>query len=59
MDLFKFLDKYMEMPRGYKMFFSCLTQLSKKFSLLINMKMPTKIGIFIFISREIFTLSYI
>ena len=84
MDLFKFLDKYKEMPRGYKMFFSCLTQLSKKFplitagpgseviklfscstqlsitfSLLMNMKMPTKIGIFIFISREIFTLSYI
>ena len=37
--------------------FSCSTQLSMKFSLLINMKMPTIVGIFIFISREIFTLS--
>ena len=27
------------------------------FSLLINMKIPTKVGIFIFISREIFMLS--
>ena len=36
--------------------FSCSTQLSMKFSLLINMKMPTKVGIFIFISREIFML---
>ena len=33
--------------------FSCSTQLSMKFSLLINMKMPTIVGIFIFISREI------
>ena len=32
---------------------SCSTQLSMKFSLLINMKMPTKVDIFIFISREI------
>ena len=32
--------------------FSCSTQLSMKFSLLINMKMPTFVGIFIFISRE-------
>ena len=39
--------------------FSCSTQLSMKISLLINMKMPTIIGIFIFISREIFILSYI
>ena len=37
--------------------FSCSTQLSMKFSLLINMKMPTIVGIFIFISREIFMLS--
>ena len=29
-----------------------------KFSLLINMKMPTVVGIFIFISWEIFMLSY-
>ena len=39
--------------------FSCSTKLSTKFSLLINMKMPTIVGIFIFISREIFMLSYI
>ena len=29
-----------------------------KFSLLINMKMPTTVGIFFFISREIFMLRY-
>ena len=39
--------------------FSCSTQLSMKISLSINMKMPTIVGIFIFISREIFVLSYI
>ena len=39
--------------------FSCSTQLSMKFSLLINMKMPKIVGIFIFISREIFVLSYV
>ena len=38
--------------------FSCSTQLSMKISLLINMKMPTIVGIFIFISRDIFMLSY-
>ena len=38
--------------------FSCSTQLSMKFSLLINMKMPI-VGIFIFISRENFMLSYV
>ena len=32
--------------------FSCSIQLSMKFSLLINMKMPTTVGIFIFISKE-------
>ena len=37
--------------------FSCSTQVSMKFSLLMNMKMPTIFGIFIFISREIFMLS--
>ena len=30
-----------------------------KFSQLINMKMPTIVGIFIFISREKFMLSYV
>ena len=40
-------------------YFSCSSQLSMKFSLLINMKMPTIVGIFIFISREIFMLSYV
>ena len=45
-------------PRGYKIV-SCSTQLSVKFSLLINMKMPTTIvGIFTFISRENVMLSY-
>ena len=44
------------MARLYN-FFSCSTLLSMKFSLLINMKMPTIVGIFIFISREIFMLS--
>ena len=39
--------------------FLCSTQLSMKFSLLINMKMPTIVGIFIFISREIFMISYV
>ena len=39
--------------------FLCSTQLSMKFALLINMKMPTIVGIFIFISREIFMLSYV
>ena len=32
--------------------FSCSTQLSMKFSLLINLKMPAIVGIFLFISRE-------
>ena len=46
-------------PQGYKTFL-CSTQLSMKFSLLINMKMPTKIvGIFIYISREINMLNYV
>ena len=51
---FKFTESR---PQGYKTIFSCSTQLSMKFSLLINMKMPTIVGIFIFISREIFMLS--
>ena len=50
-------------PRGYKTFFilnsaehefSYSTQLSMKFSLQINKKMPTIIGVFIFASRENF-----
>ena len=45
-------------PKVIKLF-SCSTQLSMKFSLAINMKMPTVVGIFIFISREIFRLSNI
>ena len=36
-------------PQGYKTIFM-LTQLSMKFSLLIDMKMSTVVGIFIFIS---------
>ena len=38
---------------------SCSTQLIMNFSLLINMKMQTIVGIFIFISREMFMLSYV
>ena len=38
-------------PRGYKTFFLCSTQLSMKFIMLINVKMPTIVGILIFISR--------
>ena len=36
-------------PQGYKLF-SCSTQLSTKFILLINVKMPTNVGILRFIS---------
>ena len=36
-------------PRGYK-FFPCSTQLSMKFILLINVTMPTIVGILTFIS---------
>ena len=32
--------------------FSCSTQLSMKFSLLINMKMPTIVGIFILLAEK-------
>ena len=47
-------------PGGYNtFFFPCSTQLSMKFSVLINMKMPSITGIFIFISREIFMLRYV
>ena len=37
-------------PRSYKLF-SCSTQLSTKFILLINVKMPTIVGILTFISK--------
>ena len=37
-------------PRGYKTF-SCSIQLSMKFFLLINVKMPTIVGILTFMSR--------
>ena len=40
---------YPQQPRGYKTF-SCSTQLSTKFILLINVKMPTIVGILTFIS---------
>ena len=39
--------------------FSCSTQLNMKFSLLINMKMPTIVGIYIFINRKNFMFSYV
>ena len=39
-------------PRDYYFLFSCSTQLSMKFSLLINMKMTVIVGIFIFIGRD-------
>ena len=31
--------------------FSCSTQLSMKFSLLMNVKMPTKVGIFMLVEK--------
>ena len=43
--------------RGHKLF-SCSTQLSMKFFLLINIKMPTVVGILIFINRKNFMLSF-
>ena len=43
-------------PLGYRTFFICSTILSMKFILLINIKMPTVVGILIFISR-IYTIS--
>ena len=39
--------------------FSCSTQLSMNLSLLINMKIPTIVSVFIFISRENSIISYI
>ena len=56
--LFFFLESLnLFWPRGYKTFFHA--QLSMIFSLLMNMKMPAIIGIFIFISREFLMLSYV
>ena len=44
--------------RLYIFFHAQLTQLSMQISLLINMQVPTIVGIFIFISKEIFMLNY-
>ena len=52
------VNQYRPGPEVIKLF-SCSTQLRMKFSLLINMKMPTTVGIFIFISREKFMLGYV
>ena len=45
-------------PRGYKKF-SCSAQLSMNFFLLINVKMPTIVGILTFMSRKIAFLAYL
>ena len=39
-------------------FFSCKAELNMKFFLLINIKMPTFVGILIFISRKNFMLNW-
>ena len=44
------LNNYMPGPVDIKLFFSYSTQLSTKFVLLINIKMPTIVGILTFIS---------
>ena len=52
-DMFKFMGKNNNIFRpGLKVIklFPCLTQLSMKFIMLINVKMPTIVGILIFIS---------
>ena len=46
---FTFISDYK--TQGYKTFL-CSTQLSTKFFLLINVKMPTIVGIFTFMSRK-------
>ena len=54
-----FVDSFVPSgPEDIKLF-SGSSQLSMKFSQLINMKMPTIVGIFIFISRQMLVLSYI
>ena len=50
-------EKREYLAQGYKTFFSCSTQLSMKFSLLINRKMLTIVGIFISINAEKFLCS--
>ena len=49
-------EKIQPGPKVTKLF-SCITQLSTKFILLINVKMPTIVGILTFISRIKTTLS--
>ena len=46
---------YQFRPRGYRNI-SCSTKLKKKFFLLINVKMPTNVGILTMISRKNSTL---
>ena len=43
--------EYRIRSRGYETFFSCSAQLRLKFIMLINVKMPTVVGILTFISR--------
>ena len=45
-------------PEAIQLFFSCSAQLSIKFSLLINTKMISIVGISILFSRDIFVLTY-
>ena len=45
------LLNFMTRTRGYKKI-SCLTQMSMKFFLLKNVKMPTIVGILTFMSRK-------
>ena len=44
-------DEQANRPQGYKTF-SCSTQLSMKFFLLINVKMPTIVGVLTFMNRK-------
>ena len=45
------MTEILNRPRDYKLF-SCSAQLSMKFFLLINVKMPTIVGIFTFMNRK-------
>ena len=49
-----FLKKIMEVRHGLEVIelFSCSPQLSMKFFMLINVKMPTVVGILTFINRK-------
>ena len=49
--LFSFVRHVPDRPRGYKLFL-CSTQLSMKFFLLINVRMPTIVGILTFMSSK-------